>query len=99
MNENTISLVSRFSPLVDERFAIESKTSLVVNNDFDFVGTKTIKIFSECQPLTAISDATKVLPNLHFAAIKNSVLSILLYITIVLSLTDICVLNFFILST
>ena len=46
MNENTISLVSRFSPLVDERFAIESKTSLVVNNDFDFVGTKTIKIFS-----------------------------------------------------
>lgn len=45
-NENTITLVSKFSPLVDERFATESKTSLVVNNDFDFVGTKTIKIYS-----------------------------------------------------
>ena len=46
MNENAISLVSRFSPLVDERFATESKTSLVVNNDFDFIGTKSIKIYS-----------------------------------------------------
>lgn len=46
MNENAISLVSRFSPLVDERFATESKTSLVINNDFDFIGTKSIKIYS-----------------------------------------------------
>lgn len=46
MNENTITLVSKFSPLVDERFATESKTSLVVNQDFDFIGTKSIKIYS-----------------------------------------------------
>ena len=46
MNENTITLVTKFSPLVDERFATESKTSLVVNKDFDFIGTKSIKIYS-----------------------------------------------------
>lgn len=46
MNENTITLVTKFSPLVDERFATESKTSLVVNRDFDFIGTKSIKIYS-----------------------------------------------------
>ena len=46
MNENTIELVTRFSPLVDERFATESKTSLVVNRDFDFIGTKSLKIYS-----------------------------------------------------
>lgn len=45
-NENTITLVTKFSPLVDERFATESKTSLVVNKDFDFIGTKSIKIYS-----------------------------------------------------
>lgn len=46
MNDNTITLVTKFSPLVDERFATESKTSLVVNRDFDFIGTKSIKIYS-----------------------------------------------------
>lgn len=46
MNDNTITLVTKFSPLVDERFATESKTSLVVNKDFDFIGTKSIKIYS-----------------------------------------------------
>lgn len=46
MEENTITLVTKFSSLVDERFAIESKTSLVVNQDFDFIGTKSIKIYS-----------------------------------------------------
>lgn len=45
-NENTITLVTKFSPLVDERFATESKTSLVVNRDFDFIGTKSLKIYS-----------------------------------------------------
>lgn len=41
-----INLVSKFSPLVDERFEVESKTSLVVNKDYDFIGTKSIKIYS-----------------------------------------------------
>ena len=41
-----INLVSKFSPLVDERFEVESKTSLVTNKDYDFIGTKSIKIYS-----------------------------------------------------
>lgn len=41
-----IDLVTKFSPLVDEKFAAESKTSLIVNKDYDFIGTHSIKIYS-----------------------------------------------------
>ena len=41
-----INLATKFSPLVDERFEVESKSGLVVNSDYDFVGAKTIKIYS-----------------------------------------------------
>lgn len=41
-----IDLVTKFSPLVDEKFAAESKTSLIVNRDYDFIGTHSIKIYS-----------------------------------------------------
>lgn len=41
-----INLVTKFSPLVDERFEVESKTSLVTNKDYDFIGTHSIKIYS-----------------------------------------------------
>ena len=41
-----INLVTKFSPLVDERFEVESKTSLVTNKDYDFIGAHSIKIYS-----------------------------------------------------
>ena len=41
-----INLVTKFSPLVDERFAVESKSSLVTNKDYDFIGAKSLKIYS-----------------------------------------------------
>ena len=41
-----INLVTKFSPLVDERFEVESKSSLVTNKDYDFIGTHSIKIYS-----------------------------------------------------
>ena len=41
-----IDLVTKFSPLVDERFEVESKTSLVTNKDYDFIGTHSIKIYT-----------------------------------------------------
>ena len=41
-----INLVTKFSPLVDERFEVESKTALVTNKDYDFIGTKSLKIYS-----------------------------------------------------
>lgn len=43
---SVINLVSKFSPLVDEKFYNESKTSLVVNKDYDFIGTRSIKIYT-----------------------------------------------------
>ena len=43
---SVINLVTKFSPLVDEKFTNESKTSLVVNKDYDFIGTHSIKIYS-----------------------------------------------------
>lgn len=46
MNESSINLVSKFAPAVDERFSAESKTSLITNKDYDFIGTHSIKIFS-----------------------------------------------------
>ena len=42
----TINLATKFSPLVDEKFYNESKTSLVVNNDYDFIGSHSIKIYN-----------------------------------------------------
>lgn len=41
-----INLAEKYSDKVDERFATESKTSLVTNKDYEFVGAKTIKILS-----------------------------------------------------
>lgn len=43
---SVINLVTKFSPLVDEKFTNDSKTSLVVNKDYDFIGTRSIKIFT-----------------------------------------------------
>lgn len=41
-----INLATKFSSKVDERFTAESKTSLVTNKDYDFIGTHSIKIYS-----------------------------------------------------
>lgn len=41
-----INLAEKYSNVVDEKFTSESKSSLVVNQDYDFVGAKTIKIYS-----------------------------------------------------
>jgi len=41
----TINLVTKFLPYVDEIFTMESKTSLLTNQDFDFDGAKTVKVY------------------------------------------------------
>ena len=41
-----INLAKKFESLVDEKFTSESKTSLVTNRDYNFVGAKTIVIQS-----------------------------------------------------
>lgn len=40
-----IELVTQFQPKVDEVFSTESKKSLLTNDDFDFNGAKTIKVY------------------------------------------------------
>lgn len=41
----TVNLVTKFLPYVDEIFTTESKTSLLTNQDFDFDGAKTVKVY------------------------------------------------------
>ena len=38
-------LVTKYAPYVDEIFSQESKKSLLTNNDFDFDGAGTVKIY------------------------------------------------------
>lgn len=40
-----IDLVTKFLPLVDEKFTTESKKSLLTNTDFDWTGAHTIKVY------------------------------------------------------
>ena len=40
-----IELVTKYLPYVDELFAAESKKSLLTNNDFDWTGAHTIKVY------------------------------------------------------
>lgn len=40
------TLVTKFSPIVDERFYTESKSGLVTNQNFDWIGAKTVKVYS-----------------------------------------------------
>ncbi len=41
----TIDLVSKFLPYVDEQFSTESKKSLLTNQDFDWTGAHSIKVY------------------------------------------------------
>lgn len=41
----TINLTTKFLPYVDEIFTTESKKSLLTNNDFDWTGAHTIKVY------------------------------------------------------
>ena len=46
-----ISLATEFAPYVDELFTAESKKSLVTNDDFDWTGAHTIKVYKSAQPI------------------------------------------------
>lgn len=41
----SISLVTKFQPYTDEQFATESKKSLLTNQDFDWTGAHTVKVY------------------------------------------------------
>ena len=41
-----IDLITKYASAVDERFATESKAERCVNQDYDFVGAKTVKVYN-----------------------------------------------------
>ena len=41
-----VNLATKYSAIVDEKFYTESKSSLVTNQDYDFTGAKTVKVYS-----------------------------------------------------
>lgn len=45
MAANAIDLVTTFKPLVDEKFTAESKKALLTNQNFDWTGAHTIKVY------------------------------------------------------
>lgn len=40
-----MDLVTKFQPYTDEQFSTESKKSLLTNNDFDWTGAHTVKVY------------------------------------------------------
>lgn len=53
MADNVINYVDKHSPKVDERFTAASVTEAIVNQDYEFVGAKTVKVHSvNTVPLT-----------------------------------------------
>ena len=52
-----INLATKYSTVVDERFTRESKAMLALNNDYEFKGDKTVKIYSI--PVVPMVDYTR----------------------------------------
>lgn len=52
-----INYASKYSQKIDERFSREALTGAAVNNDYDFVGTKTVNVYSV--PTAEMNDYTR----------------------------------------
>ena len=52
-----INLASKYSPNVDERFYKESQAAMALNNDYEFTGVQTVKVYSI--PVALMTDYTK----------------------------------------
>ena len=52
-----INYASKYAQKIDERFSREALTGAAVNNDYDFVGTKTVNVFSV--PTAPMNDYTR----------------------------------------
>lgn len=53
----SINLASKYSPNIDERFYKESQAMMALNNDFEFTGVQTVKVYSI--PVAPMTDYTK----------------------------------------
>lgn len=52
-----INLAEKYAPVVDERFRLGSLTTGIVNNNFDWIGVETVKVFS--RDLATLNDYVK----------------------------------------
>lgn len=52
----TINLASKYATVVDERFKLGALTSGMINNNFNWIGVKTVKVFS--RDLATLNDYT-----------------------------------------
>lgn len=52
-----LNLASKYSPNVDERFYKESQAAMALNNDYEFTGVQTVKVYSI--PVSTMTDYTK----------------------------------------
>lgn len=52
-----INLASQYSTNVDERFTRESQAMLALNNDYEFTGVQTVKVYSI--PVAVMTDYLK----------------------------------------
>lgn len=52
-----INLASKYSPNVDERFYKESQAAMALNNDYEFTGVQTVKVYSI--PVATMTNYTK----------------------------------------
>lgn len=52
-----INLATKYSTVVDERFTRESQAMLALNNDYEFKGDKTVKVYSI--PVVPMTDYTR----------------------------------------
>ena len=53
----TVNLAAKYSPKVDEKFKREALKSLVTNNDYDWTGVDTVKVYSI--PVVDLADYTR----------------------------------------
>ena len=49
-----INLATKYSPIVDERWTLESQAQMALNNKYDFTGEKTVKVYSI--PISVMND-------------------------------------------
>ena len=51
-----VNYASKYAAKIDERFSREALSAAAINNDYDFVGTKTVNVYSVPTADMAVDD-------------------------------------------
>ncbi|WP_205666380.1 hypothetical protein [Anaerosphaera multitolerans] len=67
-----VNLATKYLPYVDEQFTAESKLSLITNQDFDWTGAKTVKVFKvNTSPMNDYDRSGTVKPMTRYGDVSN----------------------------